>query len=377
MAKGEGAGDYKELTNDLWVVFSSPETLNRSFLLPKEGRPEVCSETGISVDVKSVRDSYAMLFSVEENSISNALINAMDMYSSQLQRNKLLKVQESLNHYVVLLENPLLHSPEFIKAFPKLLQGIVALPVERKLSLVQWYSHYPAEKLNELLSSLQQLITLQLLFSEDSDHPRMYIPQTDTAITSATAVMSILYFANLVKTSREGQMRPLNELLSSIAAKPEPDFLHGDYTEYEQLLFRLKIHPANSLSTTVPLSDFENEELNNRVHMGIDYQRFAGSTSEEKVFSFLEFPFVLNAANKVERLLRDNIVRQYNERRMTMLHAVLTGVPDIPFLLLRIDRDNIVSDALVQVCTHRLLSGALYHCLPFPSAGGHLRDESY
>ncbi len=365
--KDEGNGDYKELTNELWVVFSSPDTLNLSFLLPNGERPDICSETGITVDVKSVHSVYALLLSVEVGSISNALVNAMDMYGSQLQRNKVLKIQQPLNHIVVLLENPLLHSPEFIQAFPKLLQGIAGLPVERKVALVQWYSHYSADELSKLLSSLQQLITLQLLFSEDSEHPRLYIPQTDPAIASATSVMTIFYFANLVKAKREGQVRPLSQTLSSVAAKPEPEFLQGEYIEFEQLLFRLKVHPATVLATGVPLSEFENEELNNRVNMGIDYQRFTGNSSGDRVFSFLEHPFILNAANKVERILRDNIVSQYHERHRTMVHAVLTGVPDIPFLLLRIDRENIVSDALVQVCAEslaRLLVHAALISLP-------------
>ncbi len=349
MSRKDGSGDYKELTNELWLVFSSPGTLNRSFLLPEDGRPDLCLETGISVDVTSVRNVYARLFSLEVNSISNALINAMDMYGNELQRNKLLRIEQPLNHCVVLLENPLLHSPEFLKAFTKLLQGIASLPVERKVSLVQWYSHYSVKELNRLLSSLQQLITLQLLFSDDSDHFRMYIPQTDPAIAAATAVMTIVFFANLVKAKREGQVRPLSESLSSVAAQQEPEFLQGDYMEYEQLLFRLKVHPATVLSPALPLADFENEELNKRVNMSVDYQRFAGNSGADRIFSFQEFPFVLNAANKVERLLRDNIIRQFHERHRTIMHAVLTGVPDIPFLLLRVDRNSIVSDALVQV----------------------------
>ena len=350
-AQKAGTEDYKELTSLIWLVFSSPESLNKSFQLPEKDRSDICIQTGITVDVKAVRRTFESLFSLDVASITNALVNAMDVYCSELQRRKTFRTRESLNHVVVLLENPLLHSPEFIKAFPKFLQTISLLPVERKESLIRWYSFYPVEELQNFVSSLQQLITLQLLFSDDSEHQRMYIPQSDPAIAAATNVMMLFFFANLLVAERTGSMRPMNAKLSSIAAKPKPEFMQKDDTDYERLLSRLQVHPANAFEPPMPFSEFLNEELNDRVNMSIDYQRgYMGGNNGDHVFSFLEYPFILNTANKVEKLLRDNLVSQFSERQRTLVHAVLTGVPDIPFLLLRIDRNSIVSDALVQVC---------------------------
>ena len=76
-----------------------------------------------------------------------------------------------------------------------------------------------------------------------------------------------------------------------------------------------------------------------------DYDRF----TREKQFAFLEYPFILNTANKVEKLLRDNLVSHFSERQRTFVHAILTGVPDTPFLHLQISREDIVSDTLSQV----------------------------
>ena len=351
-AESSRLGDYKELTNNIWLVFSSPDSLNKSFLLPKgeEERAEACKASNITVDVGAVRRTFASLFSLELESVRNTMVNAMEVYCSQLQREKAFTLKQPLNHFVVLFENPLLHSPEFMKAFPKLLQVVAKLPVQRKELLVHWYSYYSAEELRTILSSLQQLITLQLLFSDDDDHPRAYIPQSDPAIVSATKTMTILCFANLLKGKREGRVRPMSRHLSSVAAKTKSELMQMEDSEYEQLLFRMKVHPANATSTPIPFAEFLNEELNSRVNMGIDYQRdYVSGVNGEKNFSFIEYPFILNAANKVEKLFRDNLVSQFGERQRTLFHAVLTGVPDIPFLMLRVDRNNMLSDTLVQV----------------------------
>ena len=106
-AERSGRQDYKELTNTIWLVFSNPESLNRSFLLTKEEKKqtEACRESKISVDLGAVRRTYGSLFSLELDSVKNAMVNAMDMYCSQLQRDKSFTRKQSLNHFVILLEN--------------------------------------------------------------------------------------------------------------------------------------------------------------------------------------------------------------------------------------------------------------------------------
>ena len=80
-----------------------------------------------------------------------------------------------------------------------------------------------------------------------------------------------------------------------------------------------------------------------------DYQFYGESYVQEKQFSFLEYPFILSTANKVEKLLLDNRASHINERQRTFVHTLLTGVRDTPFLHLHISRDDIVSDTLSQV----------------------------
>jgi len=143
-AESSGHRDYKELTNNIWLVFSNPDSLNKSFLLP-EG--EVEHAEAITVDVGAVRRTYVSLFSLELESVKNTMVNAMEVYCSQLQREKAYALKQPLNHFVVLFENPLLHSPEFVKVFPKFLQAVAKLPVQRKELLIHWYSNYSTEEL--------------------------------------------------------------------------------------------------------------------------------------------------------------------------------------------------------------------------------------
>ena len=343
--------DYKELTNRLWLVFSSPESLNQSFTLPPDKLDTVAKQTGIEVDLKAVRRTYTAIFDLDCDRIQNTLVNALDMYRVYLQSVKSFTVKKSLSHVVILLENPLLPSPEFLKTYTKILQCVDSLPMSQKESLIRWYSHYSPGELLRQVRSLQQLITIQLLFAEQGDYARYYIPQSDPAVEMATSAMGIFYFANLLMARKRGAMKEFNSSLNSFVAKVKAEFLQSADSSYEQLILRLQVHPCLVREFPIATGEFINEELNGKVDMARDYQRKYGNSIEDTPFAFLEHPFVLSVTNKVEKLYRDNIVSMYSERHRAVIHSVLTGVADNFFLVLRINRDTIMEDALVQVGT--------------------------
>ena len=337
------------------MTFSNPLSLNKSFLLPEEevgeGLSGVAKETGIMVDVASARRVYDLIYELDEDIVSNTLVNAIDMYQGFFHDEKSFISKHPLNHFVTLLENRHLPlpTPEFPPAYTKLLKLIASIPLEQKMTLVLWYSHYSVEDLQSFVSAFQQVITVQLVLSEENTHRRVYIPQSDSLIAAVTKVMTIFYFANLLKAKRNKQLKPLTPALASVAAKVKPDFMQVENSEFERFMMQLQVHPALAMSLPIPCDEFINEELNNRINMQVDYHREGGSGGDSSSFAFIEFPFILSPANKVEKVLRDNLYSMYSERQRTFFHSVLTGVIDIPYLLLRINRDNIVSDALVQV----------------------------
>ena len=242
--------DCKEITSMIWLVFSNPEALNRSFLLPK-GEEGVLVNKGsgggnngrVTVDVAAVHRTYEALLGLDVPSVTNAFENAMSMYCSALTRQKAFCQVEPLNHIVLLLGNPQLHSPDFMTSSGKLLQLVASLPVQQKEMLVRFYSTYSIERLREFVSNFHQLITMQLLFSDDSPKPRgkPYLPQTDPLITSSTTVMMIFFFASLLSSENRGLMRPMNKEMSSIAAIPKPQYLQPIESEFDQLLMRLQV----------------------------------------------------------------------------------------------------------------------------------------
>lgn len=233
----------------IWLVFGDPEALNHSFLLPEpQGVKVVENAAGkknekITVDVEAVRRTYEVLLGLEVPTITNALENAMLVYSSALARNKQLCQVEPLNHLVLLLENPQLHSPEFTASSGKLLAAVAGLHIQQKEMLVRFYATYPAARLQEMVANFQQLITMQLLFSDDEPklHGGRNLPQQDPLIVSSTKVMMLFFFANLLMSQRSGVVRPMSSRMSSVAANPKPRFLDVVDSEFDQLLVRLKV----------------------------------------------------------------------------------------------------------------------------------------
>ena len=254
--------DWREITSMIWLVFSDPSALNSSFLLPdSQGVTVVAKPSGkkndrVTVDVESVHRTYEALLELEVASVMNALENAMSVYCSFLTRHRNFCQIEPLNHIVLLLENPQLHSPEFTGASGKLLSAVAALPIQQKEMLARFYSTYSVSRLREMVANFQQLITMQLLFSDDEESPRRQqrgrvLPQQDPLIASSTRVMMIFYFASLLMSQRSGVVRPMTSQMSSIAANPKPRFLDVIDFECDQLLMRLRVSYGKCLCVCV------------------------------------------------------------------------------------------------------------------------------
>ena len=94
--------------------------------------------------------------------------------------------------------------------------------------------------------------------------------------------------------------------------------------------------------------DFYNESLNNIIEVQVDIENALSST---KMFSFLKYSFVLNAATKVLKLFYESKVQMIEERRRTVLHLIITGggSDDHPFLNLQVNRNTLLLDALGNV----------------------------
>lgn len=61
------------------------------------------------------------------------------------------------------------------------------------------------------------------------------------------------------------------------------------------------------------------------------------------------YSFILTPATKTLGLYYDCRIRMYNERRFNSFHTQLAGQPSNPYLKLKVRRDHIIDDALVEL----------------------------
>ena len=328
--------DYSELSTLIYSVFSSPEALNKSFLPASTEEQPGC----INVDIASVRRTYRYVYDLEVERIQNTFLHAIQNYCNNLEQlckqgtSPLLK---SLNHCVIVLENPLLHSPEYVEqAFPKFLQALSYLPINSELELVKWYASYPPEEMLEFIQNLHQVITVTIVLSENGSRKRPL--HSFPPIVAATKALKIFYLANLLASERIGQCRPKGSY-------------HDSETPSEFLSLRrlLEIHPNDIVKPVIAFDEFINEELNNVINVISDYDGFLQYPQSR--FSFFSYPYLLTPANKVEKLFLDNKMAMLQQRRMILLNALINGQQplELPVLLLAIDRHNIVNDTLTRV----------------------------
>lgn len=68
----------------------------------------------------------------------------------------------------------------------------------------------------------------------------------------------------------------------------------------------------------------------------------------------MHYPFILTPATKTLGLYYDNRIRMYSERRISFFQTAV-GQPTNPYLKLKVRRDHIIEDALVEVKKKKLL----------------------
>ena len=63
---------------------------------------------------------------------------------------------------------------------------------------------------------------------------------------------------------------------------------------------------------------------------------------DDTIFSFKNYPFILNIENKTKFLFFDSKVKQIQNQREASYQMLATGVPQHPYLCLTVSRENIV-----------------------------------
>lgn len=327
-------GSYKKLVHNIGVVFSSSESLNKSFLLDSAGKLNM----GTNVDIEAVQNMYSALFKTGDSSVENSLINSLVALAPTLEMELRYKAPSSdpnfLNQFVIIMENTMLQSPEYLdQALPSFLKAVALLPVKFQATLVHIWSQFSSKAIRRMVETLQQLITYQVLTGPSATGN---VPvQEDEAIVAATKTMKMLYYASILGGNFD---QTLNNSRDGATASNDHD---------DPLVKELKIDVLDCRKPLVKCEEFVNEPLNEQIEVDRDFTYFKNDTQGK--FSFLKFNFILSTATKSTGLFYDNRVRMYSERRLTLLYSLVRGQHATPYLRLKVRRDHLIEDALVNV----------------------------
>ena len=184
-----------------------------------------------------------------------------------------------------------------------------------------------------MVETLQQLITYQVL-TGPSATGNMPV-QEDEAIVAATKTMKMLYYASILGGNFD---QTLNDSHDGATASNDHD---------DPLVKELKIDMLDCRKPLVKYEEFVNEPLNEQIEVDRDFTYFKNDAQGK--FSFLKYNFVLSTATKSMGLFYDNRIRMYSERRLTLLYSLVRGQHATPYLRLKVRRDHLIEDALVNV----------------------------
>ncbi|XP_019647269.1 PREDICTED: ubiquitin-protein ligase E3A-like isoform X1 [Branchiostoma belcheri] len=367
----EKDGSFSPVIRTLGEVFSSVEALKHSFCksqpesqlpdtsteIEKHDRElsekEIHKEDELTIDVEAVRRSYAALFRHNNSGVENALLNGLISLSPNVElelRYHCAYQQDPryLNLFVIILENPNLHSPEYLEtALPLFCRAMSQLPIKAQARLARFFSGYSAERLRGLVETIQQLITFKVLSGSFS---RVHLVNDESAITCAAKVLSIFYIASIL--AGEVEMADTDEPDVSLqrrrhGSSESDEGQERKPTPLQVLEKEVGARVINCRCPLLPFTDFHNEPLNEQLEVDKDYTYYKSQLEDR--FSFLNYPFILTPATKSLALYYDNRVRMFSERRMTVLYSLVQGQVVQPYLKLRVRRDHIIDDALVRL----------------------------
>lgn len=309
-----------------------------------------------SLDIESVRRAFGELCLVQDSDFQSALVNGLLYLSKSLETdlqtfNTLMQNQHYINIFLIVMEIPSLDSIEFLEsATPYFCKAFRLLPIACQAQLARIWSRFSAARLRAMVRTIQQLITVKVI---STSWTRNNIVNDDEAIVGAAKLMKVLYYASILG----GRLDPA-ELVAAERVQEEEEesslqeLIQGGKeksTLKEDPLGRvLNVRPINCREPLVSAEEFVNESLSEALEMDKDYTYYRADSASK--FTFMLHSFLLTTAVKNMGMYFDNRIRMMNERRAAMFqNIIIQGSFSMPYLRLRIRRDHIIDDALVNV----------------------------
>ncbi|XP_029050522.1 ubiquitin-protein ligase E3A isoform X1 [Osmia bicornis bicornis] len=315
-----------------------------------EPSPTVPNNDDTSVDLPAVRRAFAALWSLPGEAFKSALVNALVTLADNIELDLRVfrimpwdNMDSLLNVFLIVFEIPMLGNSEYLElAFHMLCKALSCFPIVAQAKLARVWAKHCKSRLPSILQALQELITVKVI---GGSFTRDYCVQDADTITAPTKVMKILYYASMLSGELDEPDLNMDEDVESTSNDKSVRSSSSQIPQ-DPLAKELGITVLDARKPFIPFTDFYNEPLSDAIEMDKD---FAYYKSEEPMkFSFMNYAFILTPATKTLGLYYDNRIRMYSERRMSFLQTIV-GHPTNPYLRLKVRRDRLIDDALVEL----------------------------
>lgn len=338
--------------------------------------PETKENHHTTVDLASLRRSMKALYEAKSSvfgPINNALQALGESLSVELRVHLTKKedIEQVISVFVIVFEVLQIGTAEFLEvSLPRICAAVCHLPTWAQARMVHIWAMHCKEGIQPLLQLVQQLVTISTL---SLNYYRDVKIHDNEVVCNATKVMKLVFYANILagevdpKHYREADLGDIAPptYLSLIPEDDEPPLYNSKEKKAKQqkledpLATELDVNILDCRKPHVPYEEFYNEPLCDVIEMDHDYLNYKNNTTSEgaffadstKKFSFMLYSFILTPATKTLALYYDSRIRMYSERRLSFLHQQLGGgIQSVnPFLKLKIRRDHIIDDALVEL----------------------------
>jgi ubiquitin-protein ligase E3 A len=279
-------GDDQPMLKRLQFVFGDFEQIKTNFWEQVDGKTDV-NEMSPGIDVNLLDELHEI---VSAPAASKALATALTTLTTQLASTSPKDVPLlALRSYAVLLEIRSFLDPAFNDAFKQLSKAVTNLPTASQEQIWKWISRYNLERLEFMVSAVQQYITV-----------RWYTSRLLDDIMHAVRLLKMLHEANKLK---------------------------------EQMDL-----PA------LPYATFYNDAVNTELDIKNDYRRWKHGSG----FAFASAPFIFDPAAKAQILQFDAAIQMSHTFEDAIFQSMVTREAS-PYLILKVNRQTILHDTLQQI----------------------------
>lgn len=407
ISRNSSKSNYSEIINLVQRVFQSYKSLSQSFTYDDSQKKIEISTTmpsipPFNIDFNAVRRSYSLLFGIANEGIVERLEETLDhaVYALCVSIRMILKkndiseteMNQILHSLLVVNELPILEDPKYMDRCAKIFYATFSeLPDKSSVKIIQMWSKWQTDELKIILDKLQQYITVCAIsknLDEESNNRANENEEDDIneseknclhkseGIAGAVGVMRYIYYASLIggrldseeqiKKERAIEDEEIKLLESSINMEgdiSQSDSLLSLSTRIDPLEEILNIRPYDCREPKIPHEKFLNEIVNKFIDIQQDYVEYIqqiqnlenqshqsqNSTTpivKKRIFSFLANSFCLVLSKKNLGLYYDNKIKMMRERRHNIMMSLLEGSMPMPYFKIRLDRNNLLLDAL-------------------------------